>query len=45
VKITRPKGGTTAAAIELMQQQGMDETIRAAMQAAVTRASELADEI
>jgi len=39
------KGGTTAAAIELMQQQGMDETIRAAMQAAVTRASELADEI
>ncbi len=39
------KGGTTAAAIELMQQQGMDETIRSAMQAAVTRAGELADEL
>lgn len=39
------KGGTTAAAIELMQEQGMDETIRTAMQAAVTRAAELADEI
>ncbi len=39
------KGGTTAAAIELMQELGMDETIKAAMQAAVTRAAELADEI
>ena len=39
------KGGTTAAAIELMQAQGMDETIKKAMLAAVTRATELADEI
>ena len=38
------KGGTTAAALAVFQQQGFSETVDAAMQAAVARAEEMARE-
>lgn len=38
------KGGTTAKAIEYFQQQGLEQTIANAMQAAVDRASEMSDQ-